>query len=216
MTTIRPSEVLIVLRTYRATGHCKARFLTPCVELIRVSSPQIQEGEITKAKAMPFSVGNIVQAALLVANALAILNERRFLRRWGLGDPSAIESDKKRAAAASGAAGGSNGQAETGGVAPSSDGPDRAGAAASTSTSSSNPFYAMDMAERRDSQFFVGTPQSPASTSASGGTLTAEGGFDSAESRAQLGRLLASVRMLLRWPLIVANAICIAFAIIFG
>ena len=144
---------------------------------------------------MPVSVGAILQAALLVANGMAVLNERRFLRRYGLGDPSAASTT---------AGGGSR----------TLDGLEAPAATPSSApASSSNPFYAMDMAERRDSggADFFGSPLKTAADDA------VAGGFGStSQSRAQLGRLLASVRMLLRWPLIIANIVCIIFTIIFG
>ena len=138
---------------------------------------------------MGFSLGSLLQAALLVLNALAILNERRFLRPLGLGDPNAVATHAA-ASPATAAAGSTNG---------------------APATSSSNPFSAMDAAEGGGFAFLP-----PSSPNSGGHPLTSSSSASSSPAIAQFALLLTSVRMLLRWPLIVANLVCIAFTVVFG
>lgn len=47
---------------------------------------------------MAFYLIHLIESALLVLNALAILNERRFLRKYGLDRPAFGEGVKQQAA----------------------------------------------------------------------------------------------------------------------
>ena len=110
---------------------------------------------------MGFSIFDISRCILLILNAMAILNERRFLNKYGIVPPN-----------------GSGGSAGS----PLGD----------TTGTFSNDF---------------GSP----TTSPSGGD-----GGSSLSVKHQVGQLLFSVRLLLRWPIVIANVIMVVLTIVFG
>ena len=113
---------------------------------------------------MGFSIFDICRFALLLLNAMAILNERRFLNRYGIVPP--------------------NGSA----------------------SSSSSPTNSNNNNNNDWGDFGGGSNDSP--TSPNDGSAVSV--------KQQVGQLLFSVRLLLRWPIVIANVIMIVLTILFG
>lgn len=117
---------------------------------------------------MGFSIFDLCRVLLLVLNAMAILNERRFLIKHNIVPPGgAIASPTVSASSSSSASGGGFGDLDFG-----------QGAAASSGNSNS--------------------------------------GVEPVAVKQQIGQLLFSVRLLLRWPLVIANAVMIVLTVVFG
>jgi hypothetical protein len=121
---------------------------------------------------MGFSIFDLCRALVLILNGMAILNERRFLTKFGIVPPGGVTSSPSVAPVNGNAMGG---------------------------------FGELDFGASLNGG-------GVASSSGSSGA-TADGQIS---VKQQIGQLLFSVRLLLRWPLVIANAVMIVLTIVFG